>query len=226
MKIFSQIRRRGSGEGTETEHQEVVLDVGSPPPLNRERALYLLVIGGVMAPAVLGLVALPFKVWRGYSGPPALGVLCLLGLLWWVHRRFRRLPPLTWVGLAGVLLWGLVYFLGSGVARSAKIDAESEVVAACKENLEVLAGALERFRAEHGGQYPENLGLLIPRYLEELPTCPPPRLNVDLLPEETRSYAYQTTGTAYTVACVGDDHGGRTLPGFPQYRSGVGVVDR
>ncbi len=71
----------------------------------------------------------------------------------------------------------------------------------CASNLSSLSSALEVYRDSGGGKYPDRLGLLVPDYLEALPTCP--SAGVD-----TYSAGYRRAGESggCSVACQGRNH--------------------
>ncbi len=71
----------------------------------------------------------------------------------------------------------------------------------CASNLSALSSALEVFRDSGEGQYPDRLGLLVPDYLEALPTCP--SAGVDTYPAGYRR-AGESGGCS--VACQGRHH--------------------
>ncbi|MFH1550935.1 MAG: hypothetical protein ABIH04_10300 [Planctomycetota bacterium] len=60
----------------------------------------------------------------------------------------------------------------------------------CLENVWVLRGALEKYRAEHNA-FPESLDELVPEYLTEKATCP----------HTGRSYGYERKGDDYLLEC-------------------------
>lgn len=85
----------------------------------------------------------------------------------------------------------------------------------CKTNLvDILAPALERYRARHNGNYPDTLQMLVPGYLSKLPTCPASTPSVfsfhftRLGGVDTYStgYSRSSSGSSYTLYCVGVQH--------------------
>ncbi|CAN0497255.1 unnamed protein product, partial [Phaeothamnion confervicola] len=67
----------------------------------------------------------------------------------------------------------------------------------CSSNLKNISTSLEMFSTDHQGHYPLRLGMLVPRYLPELPDCP-------ACGAETYSASY-TRGKepdAYTIFCL------------------------
>lgn len=73
----------------------------------------------------------------------------------------------------------------------------------CRSNLQVLAAAVERYSADHGGHYPPRLNLLRRRgpcgthYLQKLPTCPSAgKFTYDLV----------FSGESFTLRCQGGYH--------------------
>jgi hypothetical protein len=109
-----------------------------------------------------------------------------------------------------VLVAGIAYW-GYGQVRHAQaISALAQVkpqhdreLAQCKSNLQFLASAYSRFRAEHRGQDPSNFADLIPRYI------PAEKMNLLICPtvqrriQERRSVEignYKVNGTNYPVS--------------------------
>ncbi len=60
----------------------------------------------------------------------------------------------------------------------------------CLENVWMLRGALEKYRAEHNA-FPESLDELVPEYLTEKATCP----------HTGRPYRYERKGDDYLLEC-------------------------
>ena len=98
----------------------------------------------------------------------------------------------------------------------------------CSANLRTVSVALDVYAAEHKGRLPDALSLLQPECLKSFAVCP-------RQPHPTYGYrVLQRDGKpAYVLSCPGGhlDSGwlfasNYAFPGFPQFHSGTGIVDR
>jgi prepilin-type N-terminal cleavage/methylation domain-containing protein len=93
---------------------------------------------------------------------------------------------------------------------------------ACKSNLKNIGTALEMYSTDNSGRFPTVLSQLSPNYLKTLPTCP----SLGSVTYTGSGFASASSPDAYTVLCVGNNHGGAGLSAnFPQYTSVQGLND-
>lgn len=94
--------------------------------------------------------------------------------------------------------------------------------AVCQQNLQNLGTALEIYRTDNGGRYPDTYYLFVlwQKQYSERPVCP--------TDPEKKDYGYDTNipDTNYTLYCKGVHLvGGGMLPnGFPQYSPSCGLI--
>lgn len=91
----------------------------------------------------------------------------------------------------------------------------------CEDNLGKIGEALEGHSKDNNGKYPETLGLLIPRYIAEIPSCP-------VSGTDTYSISYQVSDErdSYTFYCSGHNHQNLHIPAnYPQYSSKDGLME-
>ena len=91
-------------------------------------------------------------------------------------------------------------------------DAGAGKLSGCSSNLKNIGTALEMYRKDHGGRFPETLGLLAPHYLREIPACPGAG-------RDTYSESYRAGLTDFTLLCQGHDN----PSDFPRYSSTRGL---
>jgi len=88
----------------------------------------------------------------------------------------------------------------------------------CAGNITSLSSALEAYRSDNEGRYPDRLGLLVPDYLPRLPVCPSG--SVDTYSE---GYRLAASGEC-AVACRGRHHRDMGVgPDVPAYASDSGL---
>jgi serine/threonine protein kinase len=107
----------------------------------------------------------------------------------------------------------------------------------CMSNLKNMGTALEMYSTDHGGLYPSSLTLLVPRYIDELPTCSLSTCDEHgemCFPEpwwkkpRTPSYSYEVNSWCdnYTISCIAGVHEiSCSGPGFPRYNADIGLLD-
>ena len=102
--------------------------------------------------------------------------------------------------------WKSRYFLISVLAPSLSRVVAMEPVILMRRDGAVTAIALELWRRDHGGAYPERLEELVPRYLPSAP--------VDRFTGKAMGYAHRDDGrvVVYGVGADLDDDGGRKVP--------------
>ncbi|MBS2039789.1 zf-HC2 domain-containing protein [bacterium] len=84
--------------------------------------------------------------------------------------RFAAHRPTPLTGLVTVVV--TVVLLGQVLSPNLWRGRSSSDGTACKRNLKVVDQALEAYRREHSGLYPDRLSQLKPDYLRQLPDCP------------------------------------------------------
>ena len=72
---------------------------------------------------------------------------------------------------------------------------------ACRSNLKNIGTACEMYSADFAGRYPPRIGLLTPKYLRTIPTCPEASRNT-----YSRSFESCSNPDAYTFYCAGENH--------------------
>lgn len=92
----------------------------------------------------------------------------------------------------------------------------------CVSNLKSLDTALQMYRTDNGGHFPDRLNKISPKYLRSIPTCPSAHL-------ESYSALYRRVRDksgkeSYQTACQGDNHG--LGPDLPGYSSDQGLIER
>lgn len=109
--------------------------------------------------------------------------------------RFAAHRPTPLSGLVTVAI--TVVLLGQVLSPNLWRGRSSGDESACKRNLKVVGQALEVYRREHQGLYPDRLSQLKPDYLLQLPNCPDGG-------GDSYSSGYQVTPDHknYTLKCV------------------------
>ncbi|GEM_PF-360314 len=104
------------------------------------------------------------------------------------------------------------------LAKKTPINPYSESnLANCTGNLKNISTALEMYRTDNHGHYPQALNELVPHYLPFLPVCPSAG-------STTYSYTGNDTEGSYTVWCSGTYHIDMTnKASYPQYDSIQGL---
>ena len=79
----------------------------------------------------------------------------------------------------------------------------------CKNNLKAISRGLSDFAGEHSGAVPASIKELVPKFLDEFPSCP--AANKD-------TYVFSSDGQEITVACSGHWHksAGVKHPDYPR----------
>jgi len=111
--------------------------------------------------------------------------------------RFASHRPTWLTGLATVAV--TVVLLGQVLAPNFSRGRSSSDGSACQRNLKVFTQALESYRKEHAGTFPDQLSQLRPDYLKVLPDCPDTG-------EDSYSPGYQVSADhhSYTLKCAPD----------------------
>jgi hypothetical protein len=93
----------------------------------------------------------------------------------------------------------------------------------CLSNLKNIRDALETYKTDHHGNYPEKLSDLVPTHLSSIPHCP-------AAGKDSYSKTYQVFNDSendihnYTFYCDGRNHKTIISGNFPQYNSRSGLV--
>lgn len=85
-------------------------------------------------------------------------------------QRFARHKPTAFTGLVTASL--TVALLGHVLSPHLFRGRSSSDGTACERNLKLVARALETYRKEHKGRFPDRLQELRPDYLSDIPECP------------------------------------------------------
>lgn len=109
--------------------------------------------------------------------------------------RFGAHRPTPLTGLATVAV--TLVLLGQVLSPNLWRGRSSSDGSACQRNLKVVTQALQAYRDEHQGNYPDRLSQLEPHYLQKLPDCPDSG-------NETCSPGYQVSPDhhSYTLKCA------------------------
>ena len=111
--------------------------------------------------------------------------------------RFAGHRPTRLTGLATVAV--TLVLLGQVLAPNFSRGRSSSDGSACQRNLKVVTQALESYRKEHAGAFPDQLSQLRPGYLKVLPDCPDSG-------QDSYSPGYQVSADhhSYTLKCAPD----------------------
>jgi|GEM_PF-2470850 len=90
---------------------------------------------------------------------------------------------------------------------------------ACESNLKYMGTALEMYRTDNDGLYPDSTLKLVPKYLKQIPICP-------TAGKPTYLYEVSSAHSAFTIYCEGRNHrkAGISKPNYPQYKSKEGFI--
>lgn len=99
---------------------------------------------------------------------------------------------------------------------------------ACKSNLKNIGTAAEMYSTDWGGNYPERLEQLVPKYLKSIPDCPSAgrptyfyQTGVDVGYNRPRFKDY------YFMMCMGKHHTNVSVAeDYPQYDGISGLIER
>lgn len=137
----------------------------------------------------------------------------------------RRRPDITMFGL--LISFSILVLLAALVLPTYwRGQAQGRLSACSKSGLHNIGTALRRYAADFDGAYPATLSQLTPNYLREIPTCP----------ENESSYVYLTGKVGrnkdghlenyYFLQCQEGHPSLATPPGYPQYDSEFGLMER
>ena len=133
-------------------------------------------------------------------------------------RGYNSSPAMGSVGLIGAAIL---------VPNFVRARAQGELTA-CKSNLKNIGTALEMYSTDYSGRYPNEMDLLTPNYLRNIPECPAAeevtyRLRTGLdAPGNDAGYE-----DYYHVECHGPNHTSVSGPeNYPQYNAIEGLVER
>ncbi len=102
------------------------------------------------------------------------------------------------------------------------VKARPQNPGACKSYLKNIATALEMYASDNRGDYPNSLTQLTPNYLKIIPNCPSAQRDT-----YSESYQVHRHPDAFSLLCSGHNHAAaNTPPGYPQYSSWTGLVER
>lgn len=109
--------------------------------------------------------------------------------------NFGAHRPTALTGLATAAV--AVVLLGQVLSPHLMRGRSSSDGSACQRNLKVVTQALEAYRKEHAGAYPDRLEQLRPQYLQKLPDCPDSG-------DDTYSTGYKVSPDhhAFTLQCA------------------------
>lgn len=187
------------------------------PLLKMSHSAFALFGLGLPAQAVfLGDQAwVPFTILHGVLATAA------IPLAGWLASRIGTVverwewAPVMMVLTAASLVWVSFVFVNAIRARAhASMDP-------CPSNLKNIATALQMY-SEDFGCYPDRLDRLRGDYLIVIPTC-------SSAGSDTYSASYRVSldRSQYSVHCMGENHAAKGCPpGYPQYTSRQGLVDR
>lgn len=133
--------------------------------------------------------------------------------------QLRRKPGFTLLEITVVVtIIATFAFITLGYFRNVRRDATFQQ---CEANLNTLAQAMERYKANNEFYATTLSEILSDAYgLRSIPRCPgcpsatSPTQTYDLQVPATGQQGYQ-----YVIYCVGNYHKGKTSSGYPQYSS-------
>ena len=121
-----------------------------------------------------------------------------LGLWARIDRALQRFGAHKPTPLTGFVTVAVTFvLLGQVLSPNLWRGRSSSDGSACQRSLKVVNQALEAYRGEHQGNYPDRLNQLQPQYLQKLPACPDSG-------EDTYTPGYQVSPDhhSYTLKCV------------------------
>ena len=130
----------------------------------------------------------------------------------WDQLNNMKVTPFraAWVGVAGLVLYAGLMNIDHRDVRAAS------PAITCQGNARSIGRAVERFRLDHEGRLPSDLGELIPDYYMRVPNCP--RAGFDTY---TEGFDVAENGSSFTIVCHGHHHENEgKKPNFPRYDSG------
>lgn len=114
-----------------------------------------------------------------------------------------RLTPARGLAAVAVTMALLIPVLSPNWTRARS----SGALTGCRTNLRLMGKALDRYAADHQGQYPKTLGEMSPDYIRLFPECPRAGSNT-----YTAGYKRSQDGMHYNLACQGAHHKDEGVP--------------
>lgn len=131
-------------------------------------------------------------------------------------KRFRFIHILIII-VVTVTLVNVALFVLPGVRKSKQ---ESNLNL-CMNNVKRLSTVIENYK-KNTGSYPENLDVLIPGHIQNLPTCPQAEMDT-----YSAGYLVSPDGSFFILECNGLNHAGSGVKrDFPLYDSREGLVKK
>ena len=129
----------------------------------------------------------------------------------------------TWIIILIFLLAGSYSLLGGYMRHQQRMQVRKYLI--CADNCKKIGTALEAYKDDNDGKYPEKLTDLSPKYLKTIPTCP--AAGYDTYSE---GYQWGTDPACYTFCCKGHHHKKITVPpdkplppDYPHFNSTTGL---
>ncbi len=143
----------------------------------------------------------------------------------YLHSRWKDVPVNgAWaLFIFMVFTWTGIYAASPGLMRARAFGQFNQCQANCKN----IGAALELYKDDNGGQYPNSLSRLTPDYIREIPTC-------SSAGNDTYSESYvswtdppHSNNSRYTFYCYGTNHSALGVPmNFPRYTSSGDLESR
>lgn len=113
-------------------------------------------------------------------------------------------------------------YLGlSGYIKIKRMQSRDQVgkLLACTENCEKIGIAIELYKDDHQGKFPDKIMKLYPKYMKEIPNCPAAGYDT-----YSDSYKTERDNELYSFYCKGTYHNTVGTPtDYPRYDSSSGL---
>jgi prepilin-type N-terminal cleavage/methylation domain-containing protein len=133
-------------------------------------------------------------------------------------RRLRGFTMIELMVVISIIVILIALFAGRNFTRA---RARAQFTACCG-NLKSIATACQSYSVENDGHYPPSLGVVTPKYLRAMPTCP----SAGFATYDTgTNYSRSTNPDAYTISCGPSFHKalGKSAT-CPQYTAARGLI--
>lgn len=142
-----------------------------------------------------------------------------------LHARWKNVPVNgAWALVIFMFFaWTGIYIASPGLMRARAHGQFTQ----CQSNCKNIGAALELYKDDNRGQYPDSLSRLTPDYIREIPAC-------SSAGDDTYSESYvsrtdppHSNNSRYTFYCQGTNHSAVNVPmNFPRYTSSGGLESR
>ena len=155
----------------------------------------------------------------------ALAMFCIgIGavVLQFIVARRKDVPVNGALALFIFLLfsWTGIYAASPGLMRAPAFSQFTGCQSKCRN----IGAALELYRGDNEGSYPDSLSRLTPDYISEIPTCPSSGDDTYSESYTSRNDSARREDSRYTFYCRGTNHSAVNVPmNFPRYTSSGGL---